>query len=300
MNKLNRRQFLSVSAATAVAATLPTSVQAQESMRRRKIPTTGEELPVCGLGSSPIFRNLPEGGKEVPMSVVQTMLDMGGSVLRDGDPILGSVLEEMGELENTFLSAKITVSGKQAGVEHLETLQRGLRKNPVDLLMVNLMREMENHWPTLKDWKEAGRTRYIGITHTTDQVEEAPTIKLIESGELDIMQVNYSMMQPDAANRILPAAMANGVAVVTTRPFTNGSYFGMVADHELPEWAAEFDCVSWAQFSLKYVLSNPAVTCALSETSKPRHVVDNMGSGFGRLPDEEMRNRMFDHFHSLG
>lgn len=306
MNKLNRRQFLSVSAATAAVATLPATVQAQESMRLRKIPKTGEDLPVCGLGSSSIFRDFPEGGKEVPVSVVQAMLDMGGSMidtpsfLNGSDPILGSVLDEMDALDNTFLSAKITVSGTQAGVEHLETLQRGLRKNPVDLLMVHLMREMDNHWPTLKEWKEAGRTRYIGVTTTTDQVDEEATIKLIESGELDIMQVNYSMIEPDSANRILPAAMANGVATVAIRPFSNGAYFGMVADHELPEWAAEFDCNSWAQFSLKYILSNPAVTCALSETSKPKHVVDNMGSGFGRLPDEAMRKRMFDHFHSLG
>ena len=306
MNSFNRRQFLSASAASTVAATLPTPVLAQESMRRRAIPKTGEELPVCGLGSSPVFMELPEGGKEVPMSVVQTMLEMGGkvidnpSILRGRIPVLGSLLEEMDVLDETFLSAKITVTGKQEGIEHLEILQRSMRKNPADLLMVNLLMDMDNHWPTLKDWKDAGRTRYIGITHTTDQVEEEQTLKLIEAGELDIMQVNYSMLQPDAANRVLPAAMANGVAVITTRPFVNGAYFGTVAGHELPDWAAEFDCTSWAQFSLKYVLSHPAVTCALSETRNPRYALDNMSSGFGRLPDEAMRQRMFEHFHSLG
>lgn len=314
MKTLNRRQFISGSAATAIAASLPTSALSQgaipsapamPSMHRRSIPSTGEELPVCGLGSTPVFLTLPEEGKEVPMSVVQTMKNVGGkvidypSILRGREPILGGILEEMDLLDDTFLSAKITVSGRQAGVEHLETLQRSMRKNPADLLMVNLMREMNNHWPTLKEWKEAGRTRYIGVTHTTDQVEEEPTIKLIESGELDIMQVNYSLLQPDAANRILPAALDNGVAVITTRPFVNGAYFGTVSGHELPEWASEFDCTSWAQFSLKYILSNPAVTCALSETSKPHHVLDNMSSGFGRLPDAEMRQRMFEYFHSL-
>ncbi len=306
MKTLNRRQVLAGSAATAIAATLPVSAFSQETMRRRTIPTTGEELPVCGLGSTGIFMELPEGGKEVPMSVIQTMVDMGGKVidtpsfLRGREPILGGILEEMNLLEDTFLSAKITVSGRQAGVEHLEILQRAMRKNPVDLFMVNLMMDIDNHWPTLKEWKEAGRTRYIGVTHTTDQVEEAPTIRLIESGELDILHVNYSVLQPDAANRVLPAAMDNGVAVITTRPFVNGAYFDTVAGHELPEWATEFDCNSWAQFSLKYVLSNPAVTCALSETRRPHHVVDNMGAGFGRLPGQAMRQRMFDHFHSLG
>ena len=145
MKTLNRRQVLAGGAATAVAATLPVPAFSQETMRRRTIPTTGEELPVCGLGSASIFMELPEGGKEIPMAVIQTMVDMGGKVidtpsfLRGREPVLGGILAEMNLLDDTFLSAKITVSGRQAGVQHLEALQRAMRKNPVDLFMVNLM-----------------------------------------------------------------------------------------------------------------------------------------------------------------
>ena len=122
---------------------------------------------------------------------------------------------------------------------------------------------------------------------------------LINDGALDFIQVNYSMMEPEAANEILPLAQEKGVAVVINRPFMNGNYFGMVSGQKLPEWAADFDCETWAQFALKFILSHPAVNCAITETSSPEHAIDNIGAGFGRMPDENDRKRLAAHIRSL-
>jgi len=304
MKFIDRRQFLSAGASVALASTYPSLSFSQEAMQWRKIPSSGEEIPVCGLGSSPIFMSFPEGGEDATASVIRAMFDMGGrmidtpSFLRDTDPVLGQTLSGMGLLEESFLSAKITVRGREAGDRHLQRLQAALGKTPLDLLMIHNMMDLSSHWPTLKEWKESGRARYIGVTQT-ERVADDALVKLMETGEVDMLQVNYSIQEPQAADRILPAAMDNGVAIVTIRPFSNGRYFGVVGGRELPEWVAEFDCESWAQFALKFILSHPAVTCALSETSKPHHVVDNMRSGYGKLPDEDMRQRMYDYLWGL-
>jgi diketogulonate reductase-like aldo/keto reductase len=139
--------------------------------------------------------------------------------------------------------------------------------------------------------KEEGLTRYLGVARYAKQFYP-PMMKLMEDGALDFIQINYSMMEPEAANDILPLAQETGTTVITNRPFINGEYFGLVSDQKLPEWAAEFDCHSWAQFSLKYILAHPVVNCVLTETSNPEHAIDNLGAGFGRLPDIDQRQRM--------
>jgi diketogulonate reductase-like aldo/keto reductase len=270
----------------------------------REIPGTGEQIPVCGLGSSGIFNQLPAGGKEVPISVIRTMVELGGKLvdtpafLGQQDPVIGSLISEMGIKDDLFLASKVTVGGKAEGIAHLERVARTLGKNPIDVLMVHNMGDMANQWPTLKEWKETGRVRYIGVSQTTRNAYGALE-QFINAEKPDFIQVNYSIQEAQSGERILPTAADNGVAVMTARPFSNGRYFGLVGGKELPAWVAEFDCESWAQFSLKYILSNPAVTCSLSETSKTHHVVDNMRAGYGRLPDEPTRQRMHDYLWSL-
>jgi DNA (cytosine-5)-methyltransferase 1 len=172
MKSIDRRQFLSAGASAAVASAFPSLSFSQKAMRRRKIPSSGEEIPVCGLGSSPIFMSTPEGSEDVTTSVIRAMFDMGGrmidtpSFLRNIDPVLGQALKGMGLLEESFISAKITVRGKEAGGRHLERLQAALGKNPLDLLMIHNMMDLSSHWPTLKEWKDSGRARYIGVTQT--------------------------------------------------------------------------------------------------------------------------------------
>jgi len=305
--ELNRRQFLAQSAAVAAAASLPVGTIARETMRTRLIPGTDEALPVVGLGAPVPFIQLTDAGKDLPKSLVQAMVDLGGRVIdtpaffRPDVPILGEVLEDMGLVDDLFLTTKITVSGKEEGNAHLEKAVANLNKRPVDLVMIHNMREMETHWPTLKDWKESGRARYIGVSLTRNK-DYVRLEKFMKAEKPDFILTGYSIYHPLAEETALPMAADLGIAVLVAEAFKaieDGGIFDHVAGKELPEWASEFDCESWAQFALKYVISNPAVTCVLTETSKVKHVVDNMRGGYGRLPDAATRQRMREYILSL-
>ena len=306
-HEMNRREFLAQSAALAAAISLPACSSAENSMRTRPIPGTGEVLPVVGLGAPEPFKKLTAAGKDLPKSLVQAMVDLGGRVIdtppffRPDVPVLGEILSEMDLQDDLFLTTKITVSGKEEGNAHLERAVANLGKRPIDLLMVHNMREMDTHWPTLKDWKESGKTRYIGVSLTRQKNYDALE-KFMKTERPDFIMTGYSVNNPVAEERALPLAADLGVAVLVAEAFKaaeDGGIFGQVSGHELPEWASEFDCESWAQFALKYVISHPAVTCVATETSKVKHVVDNMRAGYGRLPDEATRQRMREYLLSL-
>jgi diketogulonate reductase-like aldo/keto reductase len=276
-------------------------------MRSRIIPGTDESLPVVGLGAPEFFKKLPPEGADLPKSAIQAMVDLGGTLIdtppffRPDVPVIGSLLTEMGLQNDLFLTGKITVSGKEEGIAHLEKTERNLNKRPVDLLMVHNMREMHYHWPTLKDWKEQGRARYIGVSRTRTE-DFGPLEQFMREEKPDFLMIGYSVTQQGPADRILPLAKDIGVAVIAAEPFKafeDGAFFSVVARTELPEWASDFDCESWAQFSLKYILSNPAITSVVTETSKLKHVIDNMGAGYGRLPDKATRQKMSDYILSL-
>jgi diketogulonate reductase-like aldo/keto reductase len=250
---------------------------------------------------------------DLPISLVQSMMDLGGRVIdtpafiRPDVPVLGDVLTEMNVQDELFLISKITVNGKQEGIAHLEKLVAALGKRPIDLLLVHNMRDLENNWATLKDWKEAGRVRYIGVSLAGNRaynnyVTNAGLEIFMKAEKPDFIMVPYSIHMPESGERILPLAMDLGTAVLAIEVFktgTDGGYFDIVGGKELPDWTADFDCESWAQYSLKYALAHPAVTCVLTETSKAKHVVDNMRAGYGRLPDEAMREKMKTHLLSL-
>jgi diketogulonate reductase-like aldo/keto reductase len=276
-------------------------------MSSRFIPGTDETLPVVGLGAPDIFKHVPPEGLDLPRSVIQAMVDLGGTLIdtppffRPDVPIIGSLLTEMGLQNDLFLTGKITVSGKEAGIAHLEKTEKNLNKRPIDLLMVHNMREMDLHWPTLKDWKEQGRVRYIGVSRTRTE-DFSALEKFMKEEKPDFLMIGYSVTQQGPAERILPLAQDIGVAVITAeafKAFEDGAFFDVVAGKPLPDWVSEFDCESWAQFSLKYILGNPAITSVVTETRKVKHVVDNMRAGFGRLPDEATRQKMSDYLLSL-
>ena len=307
LRPLNRRNFLTQSAILAGAASLPLGSFAHEKMRARAIPGTDEHLPVVGLGAPRILIELPPEGKELPISVIQAMMDAGGTVIdtpaffRPDVPVLGELLSEMGVKDDLFLIGKITVNGKQEGIDHLEKLVNNLDKRPIDCLLVHNMRQMEVQWPTLKQWKEEGKVRYIGVSRTRTE-DFASLEKFMKDEKPDFLMIGYSVTQQGPAERVLPLAQDLGVAVIGAEPFKafdDGAFFSVVADKKLPEWASEFDCESWAQFSLKYILSNPAVTTIVTETSSVKHVIDNVHAGYGRLPDQAMRKRMSDYLTSL-
>jgi len=250
---------------------------------------------------------MTEAGKELPKSIVQTMVDQGGRVIdtpaffRPNPPILGEVLQEMGLVDDLFLTTKITVNGKKEGNAHLEKAVANLNKRPMDLLMIHNMRNMQDHWPTLRDWKESGRARYIGVSLTRNKDYDALET-FMKTEKPDFILTGYSVNNILAEGTALPMAADLGVAVLVAEAFKaieDGGIFAQVAGTEFPEWATEFDCETWAQFALKYVISNPAVTCVLTETSKPKHVIDNMRAGYGRLPDAAERKRMRELIVSL-
>lgn len=305
--EISRREFLAHTGVIAATASLPVGTLARESMHARAIPGTDEMLPIVGLGAPDIFTRLPPDGKELPKSVIQTMVDLGGRFIdtpaffRPDVPVIGELLKEMGIQHELFLAGKITVSGKQEGIAHLEKTVRNLGKRPMDLLLVHNMRDMANHWPTLKDWKEAGKVRYIGVSLTRNK-DYVDMEKFMQAEAPDFIMTGYSIHHPLAGEHTLPLAADLGIAIVGVEPFKaidDGGVFSVVAGKQLPGWASEFDCETWAQFSLKYILSNPAITCVVTETSKVSHAADNMRAGYGRLPDEAMRRRMSEYLLSL-
>lgn len=279
-------------------------------MLTRQIPGTDEALPVIGMGAPEPFIKMTEAGKELPRSLVQAMVDMGGRVIdtpaffRSGPPVLGEVLQEMGLVDDLFLTTKITVEGKEEGNAHLEKAVSYLNKRPVDLAMIHntyVLEETENHWPTLKDWKEAGKARYIGVSMTRNKDYEELN-QFMKDERPDFILTGFSVNNAMAEESCLPLAADLGIGVIVAEAFKaveDGGIFAQVANTEFPEWAAEFDAETWAQFALKYIVSHPAVTCVVTETSKVKHVKDNMMGGFGRLPDAAQRERMRELIVSL-
>ena len=273
----------------------------------RPIPSTDELLPVIGLGAPDVFIDVPPEGKELPKALLQAMIDQGGRYLdtpaffRPNVPIVGDLLTEMNLQDELFLSGKITVNGKKAGIEHLERTVANLKKRPIDLLLIHNMRTLDEHWATLKDWKEEGRVRYIGVSLTRN-LDYVDMERFMKAERPDFIMTGYSIHHPLAAESTLPLAADLGIAVLIVEAFKatdDGGIFPIVAGKPLPEWTAEFDCESWAQYSLKFILSHPAVTGIVTETRQVHHVIDNMRGGYGRLPDELMRKRMSDYLLSI-
>jgi len=267
-------------------------------MLSRPIPKTGEALPVIGLGTWQTFDVGPDATERAPLKdVLRRFLDAGARLI-DSSPmygraerVVGDVLASLGDAPRPFLATKVWTTGREAGLAQLETSVRDMGRGRMDLLQVHNLVDWRTHLPVLREWKAAGRVRYVGITHYArgafDDLE-----RLLRDEPLDFIQLPYSLAQRDAEQRLLPAAAAHGVAVLVMQPFATGDLFRRVRGRPLPEWAAEFDCGSWAQFFLKFVLGHPAVNCPLPATSKPEHVADNLRAGLGRLPDEKTRARM--------
>jgi len=300
-----RRTFIKLATAIGLSITASLRVGAQgRRMDARLIPSTGEEIPVIGLGTSDEFDNIPSDGGEQLRQVIMTLVDNGGTVIDtapgygNAERILGRFLTEMGLMDTAFVSTKVKQTGAERGQQSLIRSQEFLGKHPLDLLMVHSLEDVHTQLRNLHAWKDSGRVRYIGVT--TYRSTGYDTVEsLIESGDLDFIQVDYSVVNTLAEQRVIPAAAAHGVAVMINSAFDNGSYFRRLQGQELPPWAAEFHCESWAQFSLKYILSNPDVTCVLAATSNPEHMLDNARAGYLPWPDAATRGRMAEHLRGL-
>jgi diketogulonate reductase-like aldo/keto reductase len=270
-------------------------------MLTRPIPRTGEALPVVGLGT---WQTFDVGTGETARAPLRQVLDAyfaGGGRLIDSSPMYGRAEEVVGDLlrENKgpartaapFLATKVWTSGKARGEAQMRTSMRLMGTEKMDLLQVHNLLDWRAHLETLRDWKAKGLVRYIGVTHY--QLGAFPELERIVTKEgVDFVQLPYSIGTRDAEARLLPAAAAHGVAVLVMRPFEEGALFSRVRGKALPPWAADFDCASWAQFFLKFIIGHPAVTCPLPATANPAHLADNLAAGRGRVPDEATRKKM--------
>ncbi|PYK22618.1 MAG: aldo/keto reductase, partial [Verrucomicrobia bacterium] len=260
-------------------------------MLTRIIPCSGEKLPVIGLGTWRAFDvDLTAEIRSQLEDVLSRFVELGGRVI-DSSPMYGRAEQVIGELtsslgirEKLFLATKVWTRGKQNGIESMERSLRLFRANRIDLMQVHNLVDVNTQLVTLREWKQQGRIRYTGITHY-ESGALSDIEKLIRSEKFDFLQINYSLMERDAEESVLPLARERGIAVIANRPFGAGDLFEKVRSKPLPEWASEFDCRSWAQFFLKWIVANPAITCAIPATDKSRHLEDNVQGGIGRLPD---------------
>ena len=295
--KPNRRDFLAQAMGLGALLSHPGRLLAQETLPTRAIPGTTEALPVVGFGSSKPVLESPTEGTEPIANVLRTLLEYGGRVIDTSprteaiDRDFGRVLQDPEVRDRLFLAAKININGEQNGIDQWRQTQRLFGRRTVDLLQVESLRDIDVHWPNLRAWKDSGEARYIGAT-VSSNFRHSLMETFMRENSPDFVHLNYSPMENGAEERLLPLARDMGMGVLINRPFMNGSYFGMVAGKELPAWAAELDCETWAQFSLKNVLANPAVTCVLTETTNPDHMEENIQAGFGRFPDEATKRRM--------
>jgi diketogulonate reductase-like aldo/keto reductase len=262
----------------------------------KKIPSTGEELPAVGLGS---WQTFDIGADEVDAMrpVVARFLELGGRVI-DSSPMYGRAEETIGKMlaglagtPRPFLATKVWTEGKKKGEAEMTRSMERLGVGTLDLMQIHNLLDWKTHLPTLRAWKDAGKLRYLGITHyqhgAFDEMEA-----ILKKEQLDFVQLPYSVVDRAAEKRLLPAAQDAGVAVLVMTPFESGDLFARVKGKPVPDWAAEIDCTSWAQLFLKFLIGHPAVTCPIPATSKVKHVEDNLGALRGRLPDEAMRERI--------
>ncbi|HEY8520039.1 MAG TPA: aldo/keto reductase [Gammaproteobacteria bacterium] len=300
---MDRREFLAIGAAAGAAALAPRGF-AQERLPLRPIPSTGEMLPVIGLGSSKVVQEIATKGTEPVAAVLRALVAAGGRVVdtwpRDpaNDAGFGRVINEPDLRDALFVTGKIDRVGKEQGLAQFRETQRNYGRERLDLLQVFSLTDVDTHWPTLQELKERGETRYIGVTVAERRLH--PDLERFLARETpDFVQLNYSLSEREAEERLLPMLADRGIAVLINRPFMNGVYFDKLEGRPLPEWTAEFDCESWAQFSLKYILANPHLTCVLTETTNPRHMTENARAAMGALPDDRARQRMRELIDSL-
>jgi len=268
-------------------------------MLTRSIPSAGEAMPVIGLGTWRAF----DVGNEIfsrrgLMEVLQVFLDAGGRII-DTSPmygraeaVTGSLLAELAARPRAFLATKVWTTGRERGIEQMRRSAELLRSDVIDLMQIHNLVDWRTHLATLRRMKGEGRVRYIGITHyTTGALPELARI-LDSEPDIDFVQLGYSLATRAAETELLPAAAARGAAVIVNQPLERGELFRRVRGRPLPDWAHEFECASWAQLFLKYILAEPAVTCVIPATGNSEHMRDDLGAGFGALPDNRQRRQI--------
>jgi len=301
---MNMRRRTVIKAGLGLGASLllcPRDIFAQaQPLVQKKIPSTGESIPIIGLGTARRYEEVKTDAEKIPLrETIRRFQELGGKVI-DSSPSYGTAEAVVGELvdglkvrDSLFLATKVSLrkGGREEGIAQIEASLKKYRTNKIDLLAVHNLLDTDTQLKTIREMKAAGRVRYVGITTSFDnQYRDFEQVMRRET--LDFIQVDYALDNRDAGERIIPLAGDRGMAVMINLPFGRGRLFNAVQGKKLPEWAVEIDCASWAQCFLKYIVSHPAVTCAVPGMARPEYVVDNLGAARGRLPDAAMRKRM--------
>jgi len=300
----SRRDFLRIALGAGVVA-LTGDFAMAENLIRKPIPKTGELLPAVGLGTWQTFDVGAAKSARAPLKeVLREFVRLGGSVI-DSSPMYGKSESVAGDLaaelrlhNQLFVATKVWTSGRDAGIRQMEESFKRLRAQRIDLMQVHNLVDYRTHLATLRAWKEQGKVRYIGVTHYTASAYDQ-LARVIAAEDLDFVQLNYSLAERDAEQRLLPLAADRRIAVLANRPFAEGALFSKARGKPLPPWSKELGCASWAQFFLKFIISHPAVTCAIPATGKVEHLVDNMQAALAPVPDTKARERMARYFADL-
>jgi len=303
--RLSRRAVIRRGMTAGIALAMPYRLGAQTgALIKKAIPSTGELLTPIGIGTNRYSVGPSEAARAPLRTALARFHALGGQVIDtaeeygNAEGVIGDLTAELGIGEELFIASKVRMFGRAAGERSIEQSFARLRRDPIDLMQVHDLTDYAAHIDTLRALKGSGRLRYIGIT-TSRSGQHAQLQRLMTTEDLDFVQLSYSLEDRAAANRLLPLAADRGIAVLVNLPFGQGRLFRTVSGQPLPDWAGEFDCASWGQFLLKYIIAHPAVTCAIPGTRQEQHVVDNLGAARGRLPGAELRTRQEALFDSL-
>ena len=287
---MNRRTYLYSLSTLGLLSFTSGALSMDESIRKRTIPSSNEKLPVVGLGTWQTFDAGTSEEERGPLKeVLKNLVAKGGTVV-DSSPMYGNSEQVVGDLstelsinEKLFIATKVWTNGESAGIQQMNNSMALLNRNKIDLMQIHNLMDWQTHIKTLRNWKEQGKIRYLGITHYTETA--FPSLEqILKTNNVDFVQINYSMLSRKAEERLFPLAQEKNVAVIINQPFESGHLFSRTKGKKLPGWASEFDCKSWGQFFLKFILAQEAVTCVIPGTAKPHHMLDNLGAAFGRLP----------------
>lgn len=295
---MNRRESIQLLAALGLLPLAESWGQSQSNLIRRSIGSKTETLPLVGLGTWETFDvTQSQHALLADLKEVLRVFSEQGATVVDSSPMygyseqnVGTISTELKTNSKLFIATKVWTQGKEKGVEQMTRSMQLLKRKQIDLMQVHNLVDWQIHLKTLREWKEAGKVRYIGITHYLEAAYPEME-KIIKSEPLDFIQINYNLADRQA-ERVLAFAQEKKLGVLINQPFGYGKLFQQVKDRKLPAWAAEIGCATWAQFFLKFIISNPAVTCVIPGTANPKHLLDNLGAAMGPLPDQKQREKM--------